>query len=117
MTEVTPDKETRGGEPPPSSPPPTSPPDNSWRKEYWSRNLRLMVILLAIWFIVSFGFGILLVEPLNNIVIAGFPLGFWFAQQGSIYVFVVLILVYAKMMDRLDDQFGVDEQENRGAGK
>ncbi|MEV6815094.1 DUF4212 domain-containing protein [Micromonospora sp. NPDC051296] len=117
MTEVTPDVDTRGGEPPPASPPPTAPPDNGWRKEYWSRNLRLMVILLAIWFTVSFGFGILLVEPLNKIVIAGFPLGFWFAQQGSIYVFVILILVYAKMMDRLDNQFGVDEQETEGASK
>ncbi|MEU5554395.1 MULTISPECIES: DUF4212 domain-containing protein [unclassified Micromonospora] len=113
MTEVTPDQTGGGGEPPPS-PPPASP-DNGWRREYWSRNLRLMVILLAIWFIVSFGFGVLLVEPLNEIVIAGFPLGFWFAQQGSIYVFVVLIFVYAKMMDRLDRQFGVDEQETEGA--
>ncbi|NLU78388.1 DUF4212 domain-containing protein [Micromonospora sp. HNM0581] len=116
MTEVTPDKETRGGEPPPSAPPPTFPSDNGWRKEYWSRNLRLMVILLAVWFVVSFGFGILLVEPLNNIAVAGFPLGFWFAQQGSIYVFVILIFVYAKMMDRLDNQFGVDEQETERAG-
>lgn len=89
-------------------------PDNSWREEYWKRNLRLMAILLAIWFTVSFVFGILLVEQLNEIVIGGFPLGFWFAQQGSIYVFVVLILVYAKRMDRLDVEYGVDERDQDG---
>ncbi|MDG4832653.1 DUF4212 domain-containing protein [Solwaraspora sp. WMMD1047] len=107
MTDTTPDKTTDGGEPPPTPP---VPPENSWRREYWSRNLRLMVILLSIWFVVSFGFGILLIKPLNEIVIAGYPLGFWFAQQGSIYVFVILIFVYAKMMDRLDKEYGVDEQ-------
>jgi putative solute:sodium symporter small subunit len=95
-----------GGEPPP--------PDNGWRSEYWRRNLRIMVILLAIWFIVPFGFGILFVEQLNEIVINGFPLGFWFAQQGSIYTFVVLILVYALLMDRLDDRFGVSERDEEG---
>jgi putative solute:sodium symporter small subunit len=89
-------------------------PDDRWREEYWRRNLRLMAILLVIWFTVSFGFGILLVEQLNRIEIAGFPLGFWFAQQGSIYVFVVLILVYAKRMDRLDIEFGVDERDQNG---
>lgn len=85
-----------------------------WREEYWRRNLRLMTTLLVIWFVVSFLFGILLVEPLNNIVIAGFPLGFWFAQQGSIYVFVLLILVYALRMDKLDDEFGVSERDEGG---
>jgi putative solute:sodium symporter small subunit len=109
VTDITPDKRTGGGEPPPA--------DNSWRKEYWRRNLRLAAILLSIWFVVSFGFGILLVEPLNKIEIIGFPLGFWFAQQGSIYVFVVLILVYAKMMDRLDDEFGVSERATDGGGQ
>jgi putative solute:sodium symporter small subunit len=92
----------------------TKDPDNSWREEYWRRNLRLMAVLLAIWFTVSFVFGILLVEQLNEIVIAGFPLGFWFAQQGSIYVFVLLILVYAKRMDRLDVEYGVDERDQNG---
>lgn len=111
MTEVTPDSSAGGEE----SPPPTTPPDNSWRQQYWRRNLRLMVILLAIWFVVSFVFGILLIEPLNNIEIIGFPLGFWFAQQGSIYTFVILILVYAKMMDRLDDEFGVSERAAEGS--
>lgn len=89
-------------------------PDNGWRQEYWRRNLRLMITLLVIWFTVSFGFGILLVEQLNEIVIAGFPLGFWFAQQGSIYTFLVLILVYALRMDRLDSEFGVDERDEEG---
>ncbi|WP_233605697.1 DUF4212 domain-containing protein [Micromonospora sp. Llam0] len=110
---MTPDKNAGGGEPPPT----TSPPDNGWRQEYWRKNLRLMVILLAIWFVVSFVFGILLIQPLNNIEILGFPLGFWFAQQGSIYTFVILILVYAKMMDRMDDQFGVSERQAEGGEK
>lgn len=88
--------------------------DESWKEEYWRRNLRLMAVLLAIWFLVSFVFGILLVEQLNTIVIAGFPLGFWFAQQGSIYVFVLLILVYAKKMDRLDEEYGVAERDDNG---
>lgn len=94
--------------------PPPSGEDQSWRVEYWRRNLRLMVVLLTIWAVVSFGFGILLVEPLNNFVIGGFPLGFWFAQQGSIYTFVILILVYALKMDRLDDEYGVAERDEEG---
>jgi putative solute:sodium symporter small subunit len=89
-------------------------PDNDWRVQYWKRNLRLMVGLLVVWFAVSFGAGILFVEQLNEIVIADFPLGFWFAQQGSIYTFVVLILVYALRMDRLDEEFGVDERDAEG---
>ena len=75
---------------------------------YWKANLRLMAILLAIWFVSSFVLGIFLVEPLNETQVAGFPLGFWFAHQGSIYIFVVLILVYALAMDRLDRKHGVD---------
>ena len=89
-------------------------PDNDWRVQYWKRNLRLMVGLLVVWFAVSFGAGILFVEQLNEIVIGDFPLGFWFAQQGSIYTFVVLILVYALRMDRLDEEFGVDERDEQG---
>ncbi|MPY80753.1 MAG: DUF4212 domain-containing protein [Actinophytocola sp.] len=73
-----------------------------------------MVILLSIWFIVSFGCGILFVEQLNKIEIAGFPLGFWFAQQGAIYTFLVLILIYAVRMDRLDDEYGVSERDGDG---
>ncbi len=75
---------------------------------YWRANLRLMAILLAAWFVCSFVLGIFLVEPLNGVRVGGFPLGFWFAHQGSICVFVVLILVYAAVMDRLDRRFGVD---------
>ena len=75
---------------------------------YWRANLRILLILLSIWFGVSFGLGILLVEPLNEIRVAGFPLGFWFSQQGSIYVFIGLIWVYARSMDRIDRDHGVD---------
>ena len=79
---------------------------------YWSRNLRYLAVLLAIWFVVSFGFGILFADALNEVRIpgTGFKLGFWFAQQGSIYVFVVLIFVYARLMNRLDREFGVAEE-------
>ncbi len=76
---------------------------------YWKANLRLLAICLVIWFIVSYGFGILLVGPLNSISIAGYPLGFWFAQQGSIYTFVALIFFYAWRMNKLDREFGVQE--------
>ena len=64
---------------------------------------------MVIWFIVSYGFGLLLVEPLNAISLGGYKLGFWFAQQGSIYVFVVLIFYYAHAMNKLDQEYGVDE--------
>ena len=83
--------------------------DNS-RAEYWQRNVKLITICMVIWFVVSFGFGILLLEPLNAIRIGGYKLGFWFAQQGSIYVFVALIFVYSKMMENLDKEFGVEEE-------
>ena len=78
-------------------------------KEYWMANIRLVVGCLAVWFIVSFGFGILLAEPLNSIRIGGYKLGFWFAQQGSIYTFVVLIFFYASRMNALDRKFDVHE--------
>ena len=77
-------------------------------RAYWRANLRIMVILLAVWFFCSYGLGILWVEPLNAFSLGGFPLGFWFAQQGSIYVFVVLIAVYVFWMDRIDRQYGGD---------
>ncbi|MDE0910909.1 MAG: DUF4212 domain-containing protein [Myxococcota bacterium] len=70
--------------------------------------MRLMAALLAVWFIVPFGLGIVLVEPLNEFHLGGFPLGFWFAQQGAIYVFMVLVLIYAVMMRRLDRDHGVE---------
>ncbi len=75
---------------------------------YWKENLRYLVILLAIWFVVSYGAGILFKDALNNIRIGGFKLGFWFAQQGSIYVFVVLIFVYVRLMNKLDKKYGYD---------
>ena len=78
-------------------------------KGYWRKNLRLLTILLSIWFIVSFGFGILLVDVLNTIRIGGFKLGFWFAQQGSIYVFIALIFIYVQRMNRLDKEYDLDE--------
>ncbi|NKN34010.1 DUF4212 domain-containing protein [Marichromatium bheemlicum] len=80
------------------------------RAAYWRANLRLLVVLLTIWFVVSYGFGIILVEPLNAISLGGYKLGFWFAQQGSIYTFVVLIFVYAANMNRLDKKFDVGEE-------
>jgi putative solute:sodium symporter small subunit len=86
-----------------------STPQDKSPAEYWRRNLRLMVILLSIWFVVSYLFGIILVTPLNAISLGGYPLGFWFAQQGSMYVFVVLIFVYAKKMNTLDKEFDVHE--------
>ena len=82
---------------------------------YWRRNLRYVAILLVVWFAVSYGAGILFAARLNAIRIpgTGFPLGFWFAQQGSIYTFVILIFVYVVLMNRLDREFDVDE-EKRG---
>lgn len=80
-------------------------------RQYWLANLRLVGILLGVWFFVSFGCGILLVDVLNQIQIGGFKLGFWFAQQGSIVVFVVLIFVYAVLANRLDRAHDVDEEE------
>lgn len=79
-------------------------------KAYWSANIKLMLTLMVVWFVVSFGCGILFVDQLNAIHLGGYKLGFWFAQQGSIYVFVVLIFVYAKKMGDLDRKFGVEEK-------
>lgn len=79
------------------------------RAAYWSANLRLLITLLVIWFVVSYGFGIILVDVLNTISIGGYKLGFWFAQQGSMYVFLVLIFVYAMRMGQLDRKFDVHE--------
>ena len=76
-------------------------------KAYWRENLTLMLWLSVIWFIVSYGCGILFVEQLNAIKLGGFKLGFWFAQQGAIYVFVALIVIYCFAMNRLERKFGV----------
>ena len=79
------------------------------RAAYWRANLRLVVGCLAVWFLCSYVFGILLVDVLNNVRLGGFRLGFWFAQQGSIYTFVALIFFYAWRMNRIDRKFDVHE--------
>jgi putative solute:sodium symporter small subunit len=84
--------------------------DKFSKEAYWKRNLNMLLVLLVIWFTVSFGFGILLVEQLNTIKIGGFKLGFWFAQQGSIYSFIVLIFIYVIKMNQLDKEFDVNEE-------
>lgn len=76
---------------------------------YWQANVRLMIICLVIWFVVSFGCGLLLVDVLNQFQLGGYKLGFWFAQQGSIYVFLFLVFFYAFRMNQLDKKFGVQE--------
>ena len=78
-------------------------------RAYWAANLRLILTYLAIWFVVSYGCGILLVDELNQIHLFGFKLGFWFAQQGAIYAFLVLIIMYAHSMNKLDRKFDVHE--------
>ena len=78
---------------------------------YWRKNITYVLSLLAIWFMVSYGAGILFAEPLNNIRIGGFKMGFWFAQQGAIYVFVILIFVYVWLMNRLDKTWDVNEED------
>lgn len=83
----------------------------SQARKYWHANLRLLGSLLVIWFLVSFGFGILFVKPLNTIDFFGFKLGFWWAQQGSIYVFLILIVVYVLGMSRIEHRFGVDDDD------
>ena len=72
-------------------------------KKYWKKNIQYLTILLSIWALVSFGAGIVFKETLDQISLYGFPLGFWFAQQGSIYVFVILIFIYVRLMNNLDD--------------
>lgn len=84
----------------------------SGNSNYWRANLRLVAICMVIWFVVSYLFGIILVEPLNKIQIGGYKLGFWFAQQGSIYVFVALIFFYASRMAKLDREHGVQEDDD-----
>ncbi|WP_281542921.1 DUF4212 domain-containing protein [Maribacter aestuarii] len=76
---------------------------------YWRENVKYLIILLAIWFLVSYGAGILFKDSLDNFKVGGFKLGFWFAQQGSIYVFVVLIFVYVRLMNKLDKKYGFNE--------
>ena len=84
------------------------------QQAYWRANVRLVLVLLAVWALVSFGCGIVWAEPLNRVRFpgSGYPLGFWFAQQGSIYVFVVLIFVYVVLMNRLDRAYDLDEGDD-----
>ena len=81
-------------------------------KVYWKKNIRIVLSLLAVWFFVSFGMGILLVDVLDNFRIFGFKLGFWMAQQGSIFCFVILIFVYVYRMNKLDHQYDMDEDQD-----
>jgi putative solute:sodium symporter small subunit len=85
--------------------------DQDARNRYWKTNLTYLAVLLSIWFIVSYGCGILFVDALNKYRIGEAKLGFWFAQQGSIYVFVVLIAVYVYLMNKLDRKFGYREED------
>ena len=78
-------------------------------KAYWKENIRYLLILLTIWFLVSYGAGIIFKDALNAVKIGGFKLGFWFAQQGSMYVFVVLIFIYVRLMNKLDKKYGYDK--------
>ncbi len=82
---------------------------DSSKNTYWKKNLQYLGVLLCVWFVVSYGCGILFVEQLDTIRIGGFKLGFWFAQQGSIYVFVILIFVYVYLMNRLDNKHGAEK--------
>ena len=81
-------------------------------KEYWKANIRLLIILLSTWFLIWFGFGIILSDFLDQFSIGGFKLGFWFAQQGSIYGFVILIFVYVFAMNRIEKKLNSDKEEN-----
>ena len=78
-------------------------------KAYWRQNLKYLTVLLGVWFLVSYGFGILLKDWLDTIPLGGFKLGFWFAQQGAIYIFVILIFIYVRLMNKLDRKFGYTE--------
>jgi putative solute:sodium symporter small subunit len=85
------------------------------QRAYWRKNLTYLAILLGIWALVSFGFSILFVDELDRISLGGFRLGFWFAQQGAIYVFVVLIFIYVALMNRLDRRYDVDDRDGSGS--
>lgn len=87
-------------------------------KAYWRENIRLLVTLMSIWFLVSFGAGILFRDFLDQFMLGGFPLGFWFAQQGSIYVFIALIFYYAWKMHRIEQRYQLDDDEDeQGEGQ
>ena len=90
--------------------------ESSNRQAYWKANVRIILILLGVWFVVGFFPGILFVEQLNEFHLGGFPLGFWFAQQGSMFIFVALILVYCIWVEKLDRAYHVEE-DDRGGGE
>lgn len=83
--------------------------DEQQARAYWQENIRTIMQLLVVWFIVSYGFGVLFVDLLDTIAVGGFKLGFWFAQQGSMYIFLILIFVYAKRMNTIDEKYDVNE--------
>lgn len=91
--------------------------DRDYKEKYWKRNLKYLAVLLSIWFTVSYGFSIILVDFLDRIRIGGFKLGFWFSQQGSIVVFVIIIFVYVRLMNKLDRQFRVQENQAKKEAK
>ena len=81
--------------------------------EYWKSNIKIVLSLLAVWFFISYGCGILFVDALDTIRFGGFKLGFWIAQQGSIFVFVILIFIYIHLMDKLDDRYNLDSSKSQ----
>ena len=89
--------------------------DNS-AQSYWKSNIRIVLSLLTVWFFISFGCGILLVDVLDNVRMGGFKLGFWIAQQGAIFVFVILIFVYIYLMDKLDDKYNLETSNENQSG-
>jgi len=102
---------------PPTPPPsPEEPPARSEHARYWRANKIIVGVLLAIWFLVGAVLAIFLVRPLNGVRLGGFPLGFWIAHQGAIYVFIGLILIYCLLMEREDSKFHVEERRRRGSG-
>jgi putative solute:sodium symporter small subunit len=88
-------------------------PNENLKTKYWKKNLQYLAVLLSIWFAVSYGFSIILVDVLDKIKIGGFKLGFWFSQQGSIFVFVIIIFVYVRLMNKLDKKYKVEENEEQ----
>ena len=81
--------------------------------EYWKSNIKIVLSLLAVWFFISYGCGILFVDALDTIRFGGFKLGFWIAQQGSIFVFVILIFIYIHLMDKLDDRYNLESSKDQ----
>ncbi len=89
----------------------------NFKTKYWKKNLQYLAVLFSIWFAVSYGFSIILVDELDKIKIGGFKLGFWFSQQGSIFVFVILIFIYVRLMNKLDKKYHFEEKKKSGEKK